>query len=317
MPGPRAAKARSNRGQLLFVGVSTSESSIMELFPRWAQILGLDAGIEGRDIPLGAKPEAYLRAVGEIADDPGIAGALVTTHKVAVYEHAGSLFGSLDRYAQLCREISSISKRGEVLVGHAKDPITAGRAMDHMLGIDYWRDRQADVLCMGAGGAGTAITVRLLTAEHRPARIVVTDVEPARIESLAAICEKLEAPAVQLVLVGGAEETEALLTELRPESVVVNATGMGKDLPGSPVSDAANFPKGAVVWDLNYRGELVFLRLARQRSDQLGLRIHDGWRYFLHGWTEVIAEVYALDLTPSLFERMARAAEPLRPTPQP
>jgi shikimate 5-dehydrogenase len=286
----------------------------MELFPRWAKILGLDSGIEGRDIPLGGEPDAYRTAVGEIADDPGIAGALVTTHKVAVYEHAGSLFGSLDRYAQLCREVSCISKRGEVLVGHAKDPITAGRAMDHMLGIDYWRNRQADVLCMGAGGAGTAITVRLLTAEHSPARIVVTDVEPARIESLAAICEKLEAPAVQLVLVGGPEETEALLAELRPESVVVNATGMGKDLPGSPVSDAASFPRGAVVWDLNYRGELAFLRLARQRVDQLGLRIHDGWRYFLHGWTEVIAEVYALDLTPSLFERMARAAEPLRPS---
>jgi shikimate 5-dehydrogenase len=289
----------------------------MELFPRWAEILGLDVGIGGRDIPLGAEPDAYLKAVGEIADDPGITGALVTTHKVAVYEHAGSLFGSLDRYAHLCREISCISKRDQVLVGHAKDPITAGRAMDHMLGIDYWRNRQADVLCMGAGGAGTAITVRLLTAEHGPARIVVTDVEPARIESLAAICQKLEAPAVQLVLVSGPEETEALLTELRPESVVVNATGMGKDLPGSPVSDAANFPRGAVVWDLNYRGELAFLRLARQRIDQLGLRIHDGWRYFLHGWTEVIAEVYALDLTPSLFERMARAAEPLRPSPPP
>jgi shikimate 5-dehydrogenase len=289
----------------------------MELFPRWAKILGLDSGIEGRDIPLGGEPDAYRTAVGEIADDPGIAGALVTTHKVAVYQHAGSLFGSLDRYAQLCKEVSCISKRGEVLVGHAKDPITAGQALDHMLDIDYWRNRQADVLCMGAGGAGTAITVRLLTAEHRPARIVVTDVEPARIESLAAICEKLEAPAVQLVLVGGPEETEALLAELRPESLVVNATGMGKDLPGSPVSDAASFPRGAVVWDLNYRGELAFLRLARQRVDQLGLRIHDGWRYFLHGWTEVIAEVYALDLTPSLFERMARAAEPLRPSPPP
>jgi shikimate 5-dehydrogenase len=79
------------------------------------------------------------------------------------------------------------------------------------------------------------------------------------------------------------------------------------------VFDAARFPRKAVVWDLNYRGELAFLRLARQRADELGLRVHDGWRYFLHGWTEVIAEVFRLDLTPSLFERLARAAEPARP----
>jgi len=287
----------------------------MELFPRWAKILGLDSGIEGRDIPLGGEPDAYRTAVGEIASDPGIAGALVTTHKVAVYEHAGDLFASLDRYAHLCREVSCISKRDQALVGHAKDPNTAGLAMDHMLGTHYWRDRQADVLCMGAGGAGTAITVRLLTAKHRPARIVVTDVERARLESLAAICQELGARAVELVQVSGPGETEALLAGLPAESVVVNATGMGKDLPGSPVLDAARFPRGAVVWDLNYRGELAFLRLARRRADELGLRVHDGWRYFLHGWTEVIAEVYRLDLTPSLFERLARAAEPLKPKP--
>jgi shikimate dehydrogenase len=285
----------------------------MKLFPRWAKLLGLDSSIEGRDIPLGAEPEAYRKAVAEIAGDPGIAGALVTTHKVAVYQHAGSLFARLDRYARLCREVSCISKRDHAMVGHAKDPITAGLAMDHMLGVDYWRDRHADVLCMGAGGAGTAITVRLLTAEHRPARIVVTDVERARIESLAAICQELRGRGVELIHVSGPEETEGLLAGLRPESGVVNATGMGKDLPGSPVADAAPFPPGAVVWDLNYRGELAFLRLARQRADELGLRVHDGWRYFLHGWTEVIAEVYRLDLTPSLFERLARAAETERP----
>lgn len=314
-PWPRDPKAPSDRGKLLFIGVSTSGSSIMELFPLWAELLGLDSVIEGRDIPLGAGPDAYWAAVGEIAGDRRIAGALVTTHKVAVYEHAGSLFARLDEYAHLCREVSCISKRDRALVGHAKDPITAGLAMDHMLGTDYWRDRQADLLCMGAGGAGTAITVRLLTAEHRPTRIVVTDVEQARVESLAAICHGLGAESVELVQVSGPEETGGLLAGLGPESVVVNATGMGKDLPGSPVPDAARFPRRAVVWDLNYRGELAFLRLARRRADELGLRVHDGWRYFLHGWTEVIAEVYQLDLGPSLFERLARAAEPLRPEP--
>ena len=40
--------------RLLFIGVSTSGSSIFELFPRWAEILGIEASLEGYDIPLGA-----------------------------------------------------------------------------------------------------------------------------------------------------------------------------------------------------------------------------------------------------------------------
>jgi hypothetical protein len=46
------------------------------------------------------------------------------------------------------------------------------------------------------------------------------------------------------------------------------------------------------------------------------LELHDGWRSFLHGWSQHIAQVYDLDLPPPLFQRLAGAAEPLRqPTP--
>ena len=44
--------------------------------------------------------------------------------------------------------------------------------------------------------------------------------------------------------------------------MVVNATGLGKDSPGSPISDAATFPNGGIAWDFNYRGELLFLEQA-------------------------------------------------------
>ena len=38
-----------------FVGVSTAESSIMRIFPRWAEILGLPTRtLTGFDLPLGA-----------------------------------------------------------------------------------------------------------------------------------------------------------------------------------------------------------------------------------------------------------------------
>ena len=306
----------TGRGTLLFIGVDTGGSSIMKLFPRWAELLRLDAGIEGRDIPLGAEPAVYREAVRLVADDLRIAGALVTSHKVDVYRHAGALFDELDRYARLCREVSCISRRGTRLRGHAKDPITAGLAMDELLRPGHWQDRAAHVLCLGAGGAGTAITVRLLTTTPVPARIVVADKDPARLATLGAICEELGAAPVELTRVAAAEDADALLAELRGGSLVVNATGMGKDVPGSPLSDQARFPVGALVWDLNYRGDLQFLRQARRQVGERGLTLHDGWRYFLYGWSAHIAEVYDLDLPRQVFTRLAEAAEPFRqPTP--
>jgi shikimate dehydrogenase len=306
----------TRQGTLVFIGVDTRRSSIMKLFPRWAEILGLDARIEGRDIRLGAEPATYRDTVRRLAGDPGVAGALVTSHKLDVYRHAGTLFDQLDRYARLCREISCISRRAGRLLGHAKDPITAGLAMEDLLGAGRRLDRTVQVLCLGAGGAGTAITVRLLTTEPTPARIVVADKDASRLATLGDICAGLDAQGVELARVAGADDADALLTELPEGSLVVNATGMGKDVPGSPLSHRARFPAGALVWDLNYRGDLGFLRQARDQAGAGGLDLHDGWRYFLHGWSQHIAEVYDLDLTPPVFARLAKAAEPLRqPTP--
>jgi shikimate dehydrogenase len=42
------------------------------------------------------------------------------------------------------------------------------------------------------------------------------------------------------------------------------------------------------------------------------LRVEDGWVYFLHGWSQVIAEVFHLELTPELFAALAQAASTIR-----
>jgi shikimate dehydrogenase len=305
----------AGRGTLVFIGVDTGGSSIMGLFPRWAGLLGLDARIEGWDLPLGAEPGAYREAVGRLAGDPGIAGALVTSHKLGVYRHAGALFDELDRYARLCREVSCISRRDGRLLGQAKDPITAGMAIDDLLGPGRRLDQLPAVLCLGAGGAGTALAVRLGGAEPAPARVVVADKDPGRLATLGEISAGLEGE-VELAQVGGPADADALLAAQPAGSLVVNATGMGKDVPGSPLGGRTRFPEGALVWDLNYRGDLGFLRQARDQAGARGLELHDGWRYFLHGWSQHIAQVYDLELPPERFERLAEAAEPLRqPTP--
>jgi shikimate 5-dehydrogenase len=107
-----------------FIGVSTNRSSIMQIFPQWARELRLPtATLHGLDIALDAPRESYRRAVQRIRRDPLDYGALVTTHKMAIYRHAADLFDELDESARMFEEVSSIAKRGDRLCGAAKDPV--------------------------------------------------------------------------------------------------------------------------------------------------------------------------------------------------
>ena len=110
------------------------------------------------------------------------------------------------------------------------------------------------------------------------------------------------------------EATDAILAGLKPGSLVVNATGLGKDAPGSPLSDAASWPPQGIAWDFNYRGNLVFLDQARAQQNAKQLQIEDGWIYFIHGWTRVIAEVFHVDIPTSgpQFDEISRIAASVR-----
>ena len=92
--------------------------------------------------------------------------------------------------------------------------------------------------------------------------------------------------------------------------MIANATGLGKDRPGSPLTDAVVFPQRATAWDFNYRGDLVFLDQARAQSSDRQVTAVDGWFYFLHGWTRVIAEVFHIDIPTSgpKFDTLSRIA---------
>jgi hypothetical protein len=72
------------------------------------------------------------------------------------------------------------------------------------------------------------------------------------------------------------EVNDELMGKLPPASVVINATGMGKDLPGSPITDGGLFPIGGVAWELNYRGELRFLHQALEQRETRQVRVEDG-----------------------------------------
>jgi shikimate 5-dehydrogenase len=95
-------------------------------------------------------------------------------------------------------------------------------------------------------------------------------------------------------------------------SLVVNATGLGKDAPGSPLSDSARFPEAGIAWEFNYRGSLEFLAQARAQKQERNLVVEDGWRYFIHGWSQVIADVFGIEMTPSRVEQLGNVADGFR-----
>ena len=297
---------------LYFIGVSTGQSSIMRVFPAWVDHLGLgDAVIRGIDFPLHADPVAYRDAVAFIKADPWSLGALVTTHKIDLFHACRDLFDDIDTHAATMGETSCISKRDGRLVCHAKDPISSGLTLDGFLPPRHFERIGAEVFAIGAGGSTIALTWFLMRPERgadRPTRIVVADRNRGRLDKIRRVHAGIaSAVAVDYRL---AEDNDAIVTGLKPGSLVVNATGLGKDAPGSPLTDAARFPQDGIAWDLNYRGDLVFLDQARAQREARNLQIEDGWSYFIHGWTQVIAEVFHIDVPASGpgFEALSRIA---------
>jgi shikimate dehydrogenase len=307
--------APAGAGYMGFVGVTTAGSSINRVFPAWARILGLPTDrLVGHDLPLDADDERYRQLVGAIRDDPAHRGALVTTHKLRLYEASRDLFDEVDEFATLCGEISSISKRAGRLYGHAKDPLTVGLALEEFLPADHFVTTGAEVVCLGAGGAGTALVWYLAQRADRPRRIVCADTDPIRLAHLRDVAGRGGIPddLVGYALVGGPGDAAALLQAAPAGSLVVNATGLGKDRPGSPVAASALFPRHGYVWEFNYRGSLEFLHQATAQRDERALTIVDGWRYFIHGWSQVVAEVFGIVLDAPTVQRLAAAAEVAR-----
>jgi len=278
--------------------------------------LGRDVPLVGIDLPLHAPAQQYRDVVLRMNNDPTQLGGLVTTHKLDLCAAASDLFDELDPYARLCGEVSCISKQGDRLIGHAKDPITAGLSLRELLPQEHWAQMGGAVLCLGAGGAGLAISLHLLNeAAHTgtgPARLIMSDISAERLQHAAEIHAQLAQPFpidyVQSQL-DSTQVTDQVLHELPEGSLVINATGMGKDRPGSPIGLTALFPQRSVVWELNYRGELAFLRQAQAQSAERQLRVADGWRYFLYGWTKVIEEVLHIELSETQFQQWAELAK--------
>ena len=309
---------KATQPTIYFIGVTTTQSSIMRIFPEWANALGLEnTVIKGIDIAIHERPEVYRQVVDFIKNDPLSMGALVTTHKLDLYNAAKDMFEYLDPYAQAFGELSSISKKDGKLCGHAKDPISSGLAMEAFIPENHWRRTGAEVFIMGAGGSAIAMGAYLMQERFKgnyPSRIVIANRSEPRLKEIERIFKELDPGGIAFSyhLTPEAHQNDAVLKGLKPHSLIVNATGLGKDRPGSPLTDACEFPMNALVWEINYRGDLRFMHQALAQKEKKNLVVEDGWIYFVHGWTQVIAEVFHIDISGEVFDRLDKIAQKFR-----
>ncbi len=68
------------------------------------------------------------------------------------------------------------------------------------------------------------------------------------------------------------------------------------------------FPQDALVWELNYRGERLFMHQAEAQQKTRHVTVIDGWMYFIYGWTQVIADVFQTTILGERLQEMSRIA---------
>src|SRR5260370_10599681 len=191
--------------RMYFLGVTPGAPSIHNFFHRWTALAGVhDAVLTGIDIPLGAAPDLYRDAVRTLLDDPDAWGALVTSHKTAVYEHARDLFVAFDCDAVALREVSCITRQGAGLIGAAVDPLACSLALRAIFGDAPFCGH---ALILGAGGAAVALATSLFR-EHRPAAVTLTEISPARLDAVRSLT-----PA-EWLLVASPEDHDRLIARL-------------------------------------------------------------------------------------------------------
>lgn len=299
---------------LYFIGVTTAASSIMKVYPKWAEALGLkDTVIKGIDLPLHAPAEEYRKVVDFLKNDPLSMGALVTTHKIDLFNACKDMFDYIDPFAEELSEVSCLSKRSGKFRAHAKDPISSGLSLENFVPKDFWKNHGGHVVLLGAGGSSLAMSLYFAQdkfGDNVPKKVIICNRSVPRLESakdhLKRVASRINLECIHNPTPDGNDDVIAKLPQY---SLVVNATGLGKDAPGSPTTDNVNYPENSLVWEINYRGDLLFMRQADAQKDAKKLHVEDGWIYFIHGWTQVISEVFNIPIEGETLNRLSDIAK--------
>ena len=329
-----AGQVRAYRGPslVLFLGISTAGSLAHRTFPGWSQLFCPGAVMRGADLPADAGPAAFRHLIAAMTANPRVLGAVVTSHKLRLFRACQDLAGYAEPLVSLTQEIAGISTRDRVRA-FARDAQSLDIILDGIGGpaCPAWAGPRP-MLCIGAGGAAIALMLAMrldiagTLAAQRPViragqaargRLTIVGRDQESLDNVRAVRDRCGIPAdgAGLLLAPDQDAVARQVRSAAPRTVVINATGLGKIEPGSPLPDEAPFPPDAVAWDFNYRGPLTFLDQARRA----GVATEDGWDYFVAGWSAALAAITGQELTAELLGRAARSARPFRPggVPQP
>lgn len=308
---------------VVFVGVATGGSIAHAVFGDWARILGRPWRLAGVDLPLSTSAEDYRQLVAAMHSNPTVYGAVITAHKLHIYSACAAVLDYRDQLADLTREFNALATK-TTLEGYARDAMSLTYVLPSLAAhLPAGTLAGRHVLCLGAGGAATALLLALhfnissdMTASarsDRPGYVTFADTSQAALRALRSVATRanLDSTRLAFVHVQGASDCDRLVGILPTSALVINATGLGKDQWGSPLSEAALLSPGMVAWDLNYRGNLTFLRQAAAR----GAWPVDGWDYFTTGWAAALTAITSVSLTTSLLAQFHKAAAPYRPPP--
>ena len=238
---------------------------------------------------MSAPPHEYRRFVGRLEGER-CAGAVITSHKLDLYRHCRDLLSVADPLVEIMGEVACVAGGPSGLQAHTVDPLSSGRALHEMLKAR--RGKVVGALVLGAGGAGLAAALAL--PDLSEGNITLADTWPDRLDHAAEVIARMSRESsIATSTIPRQGDADELVGSLPPGSVIVNATGLGKDVPGSPVTDAVSWPKGSLLWELNYRGDLTMLNRPGARAAERSLEIHDGWRLFMHGWALSLSLIFS------------------------
>jgi shikimate dehydrogenase len=308
---------------LYFIGITPVQSAITQILPLWSKILGVNLDLICINLSIDASAHEYRQIVSQIKDDTHALGSVVTNHKTRLFEYASDLFDEVDELAQLTKEISTIAKQGSFIAGSSgADCLSTTYSIKNMLGQNYWQNNISDVVCFGAGGVARSIALSLIydfesssplttKQSYMPRRLFLVDIDQQQLRAIESLLEKKNGNIeTKYFYHSAASDNDELLSKLAVGSLIINASGLGKDQPGSPLTDQAIFPVESVIWELNYRGERHFLKQARSQEIQQKLHIHDGWLCFLYGWTQALQLMLRQRFSVQQFQQLASVASP-------
>ena len=295
------AELSNGNTAMAFLGVRTASSWVHRVFGGWSACLDTPLSLEAEDLPLRSSVDAYRDFVERLRDGyPRLRGALITSHKAAVYQLAGGLFDKLTEVSRRLHEVGMVYWRNGEFIGDANDPLSTLHVARRLLSSNpSWLRSSRCALILGGGGAGVALANTLVSNDELGCtRVTIAEVDAGRATELRTLVSEWQ-PAIPVDVIHTKGQSDMLVSSAGEGGLIANATGLGKDAAGSPISPQTTFPAGSIVWDFNYRfveqATPTFLEVARMQELEQRLTLEDGWDYFIWGWCGVMSNVVNLE----------------------